>query len=251
MDASSIILPAASGLIAGAMNALAGGGSFITLPALIALGLPSVVANASSTVALWPGSLASAWIYRDGLRPVANLRLQVMVEVTLAGGIIGGVLLLLTPTTLFDHMLPWLLAMATIVLAAGRRWGETLRRHSGVPGRLVLAIQALLGIYGGYFGGAVGIMMMAVWSLLDGADVKGHHAARTLLVSAANGGAILCFVVMGGVRWPEVLLVGVGAILGGVAGAWVGRRLPAPIVRATTLLLCAVITLAFFVHAYS
>jgi len=244
------LLLGATGIVAGGMNALAGGGSFVTLPALITAGVPSVAANASSTIALWPGGAVSAFVYRDGLRPVAGVPLTVMSGVTLAGGVVGGVLLLITPTGLFDRLLPWLLLIATLALACGRQLGEALRRHHELPRGAVLGAQALLGIYGGYYGGAVGIMMMAVWRLLDGADVKALNAPRTLMVTIANGAAVLCFVIAGAARWADVIPLGIGAILGGAGGAWLGRRLPTGVVRLTTLLLCAAITLAFFWHAY-
>jgi uncharacterized membrane protein YfcA len=114
----------------------------------------------------------------------------------------------------------------------------------------VVAIQFLLGIYGGYFGGAVGLMMMAVWSLLAQADIKSLNPPRTLMVTAANSIALLCFVLAGAVQWPETLALGVGALLGSYGGALLGKRLPAPTVRITTLVLAAVITAVFFLRAY-
>jgi hypothetical protein len=120
---------ASAGFIAGAMNALAGGGSFVSLPALIAVGVPAVQANASSTVALLPGGLASAWAYRGSLEPMAEVPLGALLGVTLAGGMAGGILLLSTPSPLFTRVLPWLLLLASLALAWGRRLGEALRRR--------------------------------------------------------------------------------------------------------------------------
>ena len=244
------VLLLGAGLLAGAMNALAGGGSFVTLPALIATGVPSVSANASSTVALYPGGAASAWVYRGGIGAVCGVPLGPTMATTLAGGALGALLLLWTPSSAFDRVLPWLLLAATIVLAFGPRLGPALRSHvsAGLPS--VLAIQFLLGIYGGYFGGAVGLMMMAAWSLLDGADLKTLTPARTLLVSTANTVAVLIFAFAGAVRWPEALLMGVGAIAGGYGGAQIGRRVPATFIRAATILLATVMTAIFFGRAY-
>jgi uncharacterized protein len=166
-------------LVAGAMNALAGGGSFVSLPALIAVGVPSVQANASSTVALFPGGVASAWAYRDGLGPVGAVSLRALLVTTLIGGVVGAILLLSTPTQTFDFVLPWLLLVACLALGFGRVIGEWLRRRWRIPPAAVLAIQFGLGIYGGYFGDAVGIMMMAVWGLLDSRDLKSLNAPRT------------------------------------------------------------------------
>jgi uncharacterized membrane protein YfcA len=239
-----------AGLLAGSMNALAGGGSFVSLPALIAVGVPSVSANATSTVALFPGGLASTWVYRDGLRGVCGVPLVPIAAATLVGGLSGSLLLLWTPGAVFDQILPWLLLLATAMLAFGRRIGPALRARFRAGLATILAMQFLLGIYGGYFGGAVGLMMMAVWSVLDGAEVKTLNAPRTLMVSAANGIAVLCFVIAGAVAWTACLLVGAGAIVGGWCGAHLGRRLPAGAIRVGTLVLAVGTTIAFFARAY-
>jgi uncharacterized membrane protein YfcA len=241
---------AGAGVVAGMMNALAGGGSFVTLPALIAAGVPSVNANTSSTVALFPGQLTSSWTYRDGLGPIGPVALRSLVISTFIGGAIGAVLLLLTPIKTFDVVLPWLLAIATVALAFGARLGELLRRRWHIGASTVLVVQFCLGIYGGYFGGGVGIMMMAVWSLLTDRTLKSFNAPRTLLVCAANTVAVIIFIAAGSVRWREALAMLVGAILGGYLGANIGRRAPAGVIRIGTLLLSVCITLAFFARAY-
>jgi len=245
------LLVSAAGFLAGAMNALAGGGSFVSLPALIAAGIPSVQANASSTVALFPGGVVSAWAYGDGLGPVGAASLRSLLIATLFGGVIGAVLLLCTPIKTFDFVLPWLLLLATVALSFGRKLGEWLRGRWRIRPAAVLTIQFGLGVYGGYFGGAVGIMMMAVWGLLDSRDLKSLNAPRTLLVSTANVMAVLIFILAHAVHWPETIVMLVAAAVGGYAGAQIGRRAPPKIVRAGTLLLTACITLAFFVRTYA
>jgi len=247
---SPLFVVAAAGLIAGMMNALAGGGSFVTLPALIAAGVPSVNANTSSTVALFPGQLMSAWTYRDGLGPIGSVPLRSLLIATFVGGALGAVLLLRTPIKTFDLVLPWLLAIATVTLALGSRLGELLRRRWRIGAATVLVVQFCLGIYGGYFGGGVGIMMMAVWSLLSERTLKSFNAPRTLLVSAANIVAVLIFIAAQSVRWREAVVMLVAATLGGYCGALIGRRAPAGVVRAGTLLVSVSITLAFFARAY-
>ncbi|HEY2024097.1 sulfite exporter TauE/SafE family protein, partial [Paraburkholderia sp.] len=212
-----------AGIMAGAMNALAGGGSFVSLPALIAAGVPPVLANTSSTVALFPGGLASAWAYRDGLRPVGSVSLRALVAATLCGGFTGALLLLRTSSAAFTFVLPWLLLVASIALAFGRRIGNALRARWQIHAHAVLVVQFALGVYGGYFGGAVGIMMIAMWGLLENCDVKQLNAPRTLLVSTANVAAVLAFIVANAVRWPETLLMLMGAIAGSYFGARVGR----------------------------
>lgn len=239
-----------AGLLAGGMNALAGGGSFVSLPALIAAGVPPVLANTSSTVALFPGGLASAWAYRDGLGPVGNVPLRALLGATLCGGLAGALLLLHTSSAAFTFVLPWLLLLAFAALAWGRRIGAALRARVHIHARAVLAVQVLLGIYGGYFGGAVGIMMLAMWGLLDSRELQHLNAPRTLLVSAANTVAVLAFIAAGAVRWPVTLAMLAGAILGGYGGARLGRRLPPHVIRAVTLAATGAITLVFFWKTY-
>ncbi|ACG78595.1 conserved hypothetical protein [Phenylobacterium zucineum HLK1] len=243
-----LLIVGAAGLLAGAMNALAGGGSFVSMPALIAAGLPSVAANATSTVALFPGGAASAWVYRGGVRPFAAAPFPALVAATVAGGFAGGLLLLWTPSATFDRVLPWLLLAATAMLAGGPRIAPRLAGLAGRPAVLLL-LQFGLGVYGGYFGGAVGIMMMAAWRMLTGAEVRDLQGARTLMVTAANAIAVATFVVAGAVAWPFALALGAGALAGGYAGAHAGRRLPARVVKWTTVGLCAGVTVLFFLRS--
>ncbi|UGQ48576.1 sulfite exporter TauE/SafE family protein [Massilia endophytica] len=246
----TIILTFSAGTVAGAMNALAGGGSFVSLPALIAAGVPSVQANASSTVALFPGGLASAWAYRDGLGPVGAVSLRPLAAATLFGGLLGALLLMRTSSAVFGYLLPWLLLIASLALAFGKRLREALRARCHIHANAVLAVQFALGVYGGYFGGAVGIMMIAIWGLIDSRDLKALNAQRTLLVSAANTVAVLVFIAAGAVHWPETLGTLAGAIAGGYFGAHIGRRASAAAVRRITLCATFGITLAFFVKSY-
>ena len=245
-----LLMLATAGLVGGAMNALAGGGSFVTLPAMIAAGIPSVGANASSTVALYPGGAASAWVYRDGLMSVEGLPFISSLVATLIGGFAGALLLIWTPSSVFDRLLPFLLLTATITLILGPRLGAALRarlagRHVNVP-----AMQFLLGVYGGYFGGAVGLMMLAAWSLVTSTDIKALNPSRMMMVTAANTIAVLCFIGLDIVWWPQTLALGLGAIVGGYGGAHIGRRLPAPIVRAVTIVVAVTITIRFFYRAF-
>lgn len=231
------------------MNALAGGGSFVMLPALIAVGLPSVQANASTTLALLPGGVVSAWVYRAGLTSVVGVPLRPTLIATFIGGALGALLLLWTPVSAFDHVLPWLLLTATLMLAFGPRLGPALRKHYRAGPVLVIGMQFVLGVYGGYFGGAVGLMMLALWSLLDTADVSRLNAPRTLLVTVANAVAALCFILAGAIRWPEALVVGCGAFLGGYGGARLGAALPKGVVRGVTLAIAVTMTIGFFLRA--
>ena len=239
-----------AGLLAGAMNSLAGGGTFVSLPAMIAAGVPSVQANASSTAALWPGAVIGASTYFDGLRRICGVGPWPMLAVTVLGGVVGSLLLLWTPSSAFDVVLPWLLLLATLALAFGRRVGAALQGVMHRLTALVILVQFALGVYGGYFGGAVGLMMVAVWSLFGETDTKSLHGPRMLLVTAANTVAVIAFVAAGAVRWPQTLPMLAGGMLGGFAGARLGRRLPAAVVRVVTIGATAAITAVFFIRAY-
>ena len=243
------LLLTTAGFIAGVMNAIAGGGSFITLPALIAAGVPSVAANASSTVALFPGSLASALGYRAEFHPFEGVRVGVLLAVSLLGGILGALLLLATSSTAFDAVLPWLMLVATLAFAFGRPAGAALRRAVRIGPGALLAAQFLIAIYGGYFGGAVGIMMMAAWSVFGIDDLRAMNAAKTLLVGATNSVAVVCFIAAGEVHWTQTLAMLAGAVAGGYAGARVGRRLDPARTRIGISLLNVAITGAFFWRA--
>lgn len=245
-----IALVAGAGLIGGTMNALAGGGTFATLPSLIAVGLPSTAANATSNAALLPGAATSAWAFRDELAPVAGVSPKLLGGVTFAAALIGSALLVVTPTSTFDIIIPWLLLFASLVLAFGKRAARWLHDRVTIGTRTLVAAQAVLGVYGGYFGGGVGLMTTAVYGLLVGASPRGMFALRTLMLAIANTAAACVFVATGLIQWWACVPMLVGAVIGGWGGAHIGRRLPEAAVRAWTLLVAIGTTIVFFARAY-
>ena len=245
------LLLAGAGLLAGAMNAVAGGGSFVSLPALIAAGVPSVNANASSTVALIPGAITSGFAYRRNFRAFSNISIPALVVVSLVGGLLGAVRLLVTPQAVFDGALPWLLLIGSTTFAFGRQAGRWLRERISIGPMLSLSVQFLLGIYGGYFGGAVGIMMMAAWSLLGATDLHAMNATRTMIVGATNAVAAVIFIVGGLIVWPQTLVMLIAASVGGYAGAAVTRGLDPEKARIAISALNFTMTALFFWRAYS
>lgn len=250
MDPAGLLLAALAGVIGGAMNALAGGGTFATLPALIALGLPGNIANATSNVALLPGAAASAWSFRDELHPVAGIAVALLAAITFAGGLAGSVLLVLTPTETFDVIVPWLLLFAFTVMLFGKRAADWLHARVTIGRRTLLGTQSLLGMYGGYFGGGVGLITTAVYGLLANIQPRELFAIRTAMLAVANLAAAIVFVSFAMVRWWACLPMLAGSIVGGWIGAHVGKRLSARAVRIWTLLVTGGTTLAFFVRAY-
>ena len=250
IDPADILLAAGTGVLGGAMNALAGGGTFATLPALIALGLPANIANATSNVALLPGAGASAWAYRDELGPVAGLSVRLLAAATFAFGLLGALLLVLTPTETFDVIIPWLLLFAFAVMAFGQRAADWLHARVTIGRPALLATQSLLGIYGGYFGGGVGLILTALYGLLANIRPRELFAIRTAMLAAANLAAAFVFIAFAMIWWWACLPMLIGSILGGWLGARIGKRLSHGAVRVWTLLVTGATTAVFFVRAY-
>ena len=245
------IVAAVAGFVGGAMNALAGGGSFATLPALVALGLPSTQANATSNVALQPGAAMAAWTFRSGLEPLGGVSVARLGAITFVAGLGGSILLVATPARVFDVVVPWLLLIAFLAIAFGKRAADALKQRVTIGTRTLMAAQTLLGIYGGYFGGGVGLMTTATYGLLAGYAPHRLMAPRTLMLAIANTAAAVVFIAFGMVRWRVCLPMIGGAILGGWLGARLGTTLSPRVARVWTLLVTAVTTCVFFMRAYS
>ena len=232
------------------MNALAGGGTFATLPALLAIGLPANTANATSNVALLPGAATSAWTFQDELGPVGGIDVRILAAITFVAGLAGSALLVVTPSRTFDVIIPWLLLFAFVVMLFGKRAADALRARVTIGPRTLVIAQTLLGIYGGYFGGGVGLMTTAVYGLLAGIAPRALFAPRTLMLGVANLAAAIVFSVAGLVVWAACVPMLVGAIVGGWLGAHLGKRLAPGLVRAWTLLVTGATTAVFFYRAY-
>jgi len=200
-----LLLLAGAAFGAGIMNAIAGGGSLLTFPALVFTGVPAVVANASSTVALFPGALASAWGYRKDFTSFEGVSFRSILAVSFVGGAVGALLLLSTPEKTFDVIVPWLLLAATVVFIFGPRVTRGVHRVLQVRPLPFLIIHFFLGIYTGYFGGALGLITLAVWSLFGLQDMKAVNPNKILLGGLTNTAAVACFVIAGKVWWTQSL----------------------------------------------
>jgi uncharacterized protein len=232
------------------MNALAGGGTFATLPALIAIGLPANLANATSNVALLPGAATSAAAFRKELGPVGGVSIRTLSLITFAGGLLGSWLLVVTPSATFEIIMPWLLLFAFLVMAFGRSATDWLHARVTIGTGTLMLCQVALGIYGGYFGGGVGLITTAVYGLLARATPRSLFAPRTLMLAIANLAAAIVFIAFGMVVWLACLPMLAGAIVGGWLGAIIGKRLSPRAVRWWTLMVTGATTLVFFVRAY-
>jgi uncharacterized membrane protein YfcA len=246
-----IILAASAGVVGGAMNALAGGGTFATLPALIALGLPANIANATSNVALLPGAATSAWGFKDELGPVAQISVRLLAGLTFVFGLVGSLLLVLTPSETFDVVIPWLLLFAFVIMAFGKSAADWLHQRVTIGKPTLLTAQALLGVYGGYFGGGVGLITTALYGLLANISPRELFAMRTTMLAVANLAAALVFVGFGMIWWWACLPMLLGSVAGGWLGARIGKKLAPEAVRVWTLLVTGGTTAIFFTRAYA
>lgn len=244
-----LLVLAATALLAGALNAVAGGGSFFTVPALILAGVEPVVANATSTVALWPGTLASAWAYR---REVAAVRheLRVLGGVCAVGGVAGALLLVRTPGEVFLRLLPVLLLVATLLFTFGPRVHQALGTSGPGPRRAALGLFALIAIYGGYFGGGMGLMVLAGLTLRGLSDIHEMNGLKVVLGALVNGLAVGTFFLSGVVDGVLASAMVVGAVVGGLAGAGLARRVEARRVRRLVVLAGWSMTAWFFARAW-
>lgn len=235
-DALRLVLLIGSAVLAGGINTLAGGGTLLTFPALLQFGLLSAVwANATSTVALVPGSLAGAWGYRRELGAAAWW-LRVLLLPSVLGGLVGSWLMVDFPNY-FDRAVPWLLLTASLLFLFQPVIARRFPPHPE-PGRrrwwslpLVVAFQFLVAVYGGYFGAGIGILMISSLSLMGVGDIHRINAVKTLLAAAINGVSVGMFVVYRVIDWRLAVPMAVGAIIGGYGGAVVARVLPRWTVR--------------------
>jgi uncharacterized membrane protein YfcA len=245
---ATLFLAAAAG---GAINSVAGGGSFISFPALVLAGVPPISANATNTTALWPGTVASVGAYR---RELASQRSGILLfsGISLAGGLLGAVLLLRTREQTFSRLIPFLLLAATLVFILSPRITRLTRRLGGQgqqgPARraAVLALYFAVAIYGGFFGAGLGILTLAVLGLLGYENIHEMNALKVVQASLVNGVAVVAFAVAGAINWPVGLLMAVGGILGGYGGAAIARRIDPGIVRTIVMVISVTLTVYFF-----
>jgi len=233
---------------AGALNAVAGGGSFLTFPALVLGGAPPIAANATGTVALLPGYASGTWGFREDLRPPPGLSLAVLLALSLVGGAAGAALLLLTPAPALRRIVPWLLLAATALFALAPRLVAAARH--GRPGRGAAAAGVLLvSVYGGYFNGGLGVLLLALFALLGHEDLNAMNGLKNLLSLALGAIAVALYAMGGVVLWREAVLMMAGTTLGGYVGARAARRVPAPWLRGGIVATGLVMATLFFLRA--
>jgi uncharacterized membrane protein YfcA len=245
-------------VLAGTINSVAGGGSFITFPALIFTGIPPIPANATNTAAVWPGTVASTVAYRKSFTRQARQLLPALTITGIIGGILGARILLITPQATFMRIVPWLLLGATLLFLFSPRITAWIRARanlkagesvggSGTPRSMmagVLFLELIVSMYVGYFGAGVGILFLSLLALMGLEDIHTLNGMKTLLVSIVNGTALLTFVFAHVIVWPQAVLMLVGALIGGYGGAWVAQKMNPQHIR------WLVIAIGFAMSAY-
>jgi uncharacterized protein len=244
-------------LVAGVANSIAGGGSFITFPTLLFTGMPPVTANATNTVAVWPGILASTSAYRKSMDWPLLQSVLPLIIVTLIGSLLGAWLLLHTPQITFMKMVPWLLFAGTVLFIFGPRisaWGNRGKAGEDSPGMrpsrsrvsIITAAQLFAAIYIGYYGAGVGFLLLPMLTLMGIQNIHAINGLRVLLATIGNAVAVVLFIADRAVIWPQALLMMVGAIAGGYAGAHYAQKLKPKTVRSIVIAIGSAMTVYFF-----
>ncbi len=237
-------------LWAGVQNALAGGGSFVTLPALMLTGLDARTANIASTLALFPAQVTTGWVGRHQVSGAAGLSFWALTLMSVVGGAIGAALLLLTPSSFFEHLVPWLVLFATALFAYGSFVSKPVEGQTkiGTPGAAVT--QFLIAIYGGYFGGGIGFLMLAALTAA-GLTMRAAGATKNVLAGVMNAGAVAIFLFTPEIPWARVAILCAGAVIGGYGGALLLKRADEKLVRGFVVLLGVCLTVGLFVRSFS
>lgn len=234
-------------LWAGAQNALAGGGSFITLPALILSGLDARAANIASTLALFPGQVTTGYFGRKLVQGVGTVSFRTLVLISLAGGVVGACLLLLTPSHFFAKMLPWLVLLATGLFAIGSFGPKQKEGGARIGAQGAMAAQFGIAIYGGYFGGGIGFLMLAALTMA-GLAVRAAGSTKNALAAAMNAAAVAVFAFTPGIPWDRVAVVAAGAIAGGYLGALMLRHVDEKLIRIAVVIIGLCLTVGLFLR---
>jgi uncharacterized membrane protein YfcA len=248
-----LALAAVAAFLAGFINSVAGGGTLITFPTLMALGLPAVTANATNTVAIWPGSLGSLWGFRREFR-ATDAKMRWMVIPSFVGGAAGAILLRLTPPSLFEHMVPFLILFATVVFTLRTPIQKLVRSSHPEAHRTAkwfaaaMVFQMFVGLYGGYFGAGIGIMMLSALSILGMTDLLKMNALTSLYALFINGVAAVLFIWAKMIFWPYVLVMAIASIIGGYGAAGIARKIGSDRVRVFVIIVGFTISAMLFVR---
>ena len=249
MTIFELSLLASASFIAGIINSIAGGGSFLTFPALVFTGVPTIVANATSAVAVFPGYLSGALGFSKELKEYPKSKFLLLITLSIMGGIGGSLLLLITPASVFSYIIPWLLGFATLLFAFGdfvAKWAKKNSNSNGFLGNLTTLIVC---IYGGYFNGGLGIILLALFSTLGMRDIHLMNGLKNIMSFALSAASVVTFAIAGIVFWQQAIIMMIAATIGGYFGVVVARKLSKNTIRMIIVIIGLIMTVIFGIKA--
>lgn len=245
MTIFELSLLVSASFIAGIINSIAGGGSFLTFPALVFTGVPTIAANATSAVAVFPGYLSGALGFSKELKEYPKSKFLLLIMLSIMGGIGGSLLLLITPASVFSYIIPWLLGFATLLFAFGDfvgKWAKKNSNSNGITGNLATLIVC---IYGGYFNGGLGIVLLALFSTLGLRDIHLMNGLKNIMSFALSAASVVTFAIAGIVFWQQAFIMMIAATIGGYFGVVVARKLSKNTIRVIIVLIGLIMTIIF------
>ncbi|MDG1496957.1 MAG: sulfite exporter TauE/SafE family protein [Amylibacter sp.] len=245
MTIFELSLLVSASFIAGIINSIAGGGSFLTFPALVFSGVPTIAANATSAVAVFPGYLSGALGFSKELKEYPKSKFLLLIMLSIMGGIGGSLLLLITPASVFSYIIPWLLGFATLLFAFGDfvgKWAKKNSNSNGITGNLATLIVC---IYGGYFNGGLGIVLLALFSTLGLRDIHLMNGLKNIMSFALSAASVVTFAIAGIVFWQQAFIMMIAATIGGYFGVVVARKLSKNTIRVIIVLIGLIMTIIF------
>ena len=247
MEIYEVVLLITASFFAGIINSIAGGGSFLTFPALVFAGVPTIAANATSAVAVFPGYLSGALGFAKELKAFPKSKFLLLIFLSISGGVLGSILLLITPEVVFSFIIPWLLGFATLLFAFGNYVSKWVEKTSDTNGFKSNIATLLVCIYGGYFNGGLGIVLLALFSTLGMRDIHLMNGLKNIMSFALSAASVVTFAIAGIVFWKYAIIMMIAATIGGYFGVIVARKLSKSIIRIIIVIIGTIMTFIFFI----
>ncbi|MDB4145953.1 sulfite exporter TauE/SafE family protein [Amylibacter sp.] len=247
MEIYEVVLLITASFFAGIINSIAGGGSFLTFPALVFAGVPTIAANATSAVAVFPGYLSGALGFAKELKAFPKSKFLLLIFLSILGGVLGSILLLITPEVVFSFIIPWLLGFATLLFAFGNYVSKLAEKTSDTNGFKSNIATLLVCIYGGYFNGGLGIVLLALFSTLGMRDIHLMNGLKNIMSFALSAASVVTFAIAGIVFWKYAIIMMIAATIGGYFGVIVARKLSKSIIRIIIVIIGTIMTFIFFI----
>ena len=247
MEIYEVVLLITASFFAGIINSIAGGGSFLTFPALVFAGVPTIAANATSAVAVFPGYLSGALGFSKELKAFPKSKFLLLIFLSISGGVLGSILLLITPEVVFSFIIPWLLGFATLLFAFGNYVSKLAEKTSDTNGFKSNIATLLVCIYGGYFNGGLGIVLLALFSTLGMRDIHLMNGLKNIMSFALSAASVVTFAIAGIVFWKYAIIMMIAATIGGYFGVIVARKLSKSIIRIIIVIIGTIMTFIFFI----